>query len=76
MFTNRSVNIVGVFYLSSHDSLPLGYEFTLGTLTVLPAAEALVSLQGRHEAVVPAAGTLGHPGGFLAFGGRLSSGGL
>lgn len=62
-------------YLSRHDSLSLHYEFTFGTLTVPPVAEALVSLQRRYETVVPTAGALGHPGGFRPFGrGHRSSG--
>lgn len=61
-------------YLSRHDSLSLHYEFTFETLTVPPVAEALVSLQRRYETVVPAAGALGHPGGFRAFGRGHGSG--
>ena len=63
----QAANRWGAGYLSCHDSLSLHYEFTLGTLTVPPAAEALVSLQRRYKTMVPTAGALGHPGGFWAF---------
>ena len=53
--------------LRRHDSLPLSYQFTFETLAVPPVAEALVALQVRHVSVVPAAGALGHPRGFVAF---------
>lgn len=70
--SSRQVKCWG--YLSRHDSLSLHYEFTFETLTVPPVAEALVSLQRRYETVVPAAGALGHPGGFRAFGRGHGSG--
>lgn len=60
-------------YLGRHHSLPLGDQFALGTLAVLPLAVALVALQVGHQAVVPTAGALGGPGGFVAPG-RVSSG--
>jgi len=63
-------------YLRRHDSLPLRYQFTFGTLAVPPVAESFVALQRRHVTVVPAAGALGHPGGLLAFGRRQGSGAL
>lgn len=71
----QAANRWGAGYLSRHDSLSLHYEFTFGTLTVPPAAEALVSLQRRYKTVVPTAGALGHPGGFRAFRWGHSSGG-
>ena len=52
-------------YLGRHNSLPLRDQFAFLALAVSPVAEALVSLQRRHVAVVPAPGALGHPRGFL-----------
>lgn len=55
-------------YLSRHHPLPLGDQFALGTLAVLPLAVALVALQVGHQAVVTAAGAFGGPGGFVVLG--------
>ena len=48
-------------HLSGHDALPFGYKRTLGTGTIPPATVALVSFQGRDDAVVTAPGALGRP---------------
>lgn len=40
-------------YLCSHDSLSLHHQQAVRALTVSPSAESLVSLQARHDAVVP-----------------------
>lgn len=63
----------GAAYLSRHHPLPLGDQFALETLAVLPLAVALVALQVGHQAVVTAAGAFGGPGGFVVPG-RGSSG--
>lgn len=63
----------GTAYLSRHHPLPLGDQFALETLAVLPFAVALVSLQVGHQAVVTAAGAFWGPGGFVVPG-RASSG--
>lgn len=57
-------------YLRRHDPLPLGDELAVGAVTVPPVAEALVALQGRRDAVVPAAGAHGRPGGLVGRGRR------
>lgn len=51
-------------YLGGHDPLSFSDKSAFLTLAVPPVAEALVSLQRRHEAVVPAARALGHAGQF------------
>ena len=56
-------------YLGGHDSLSLRDQLALGAHALSPVAEALVSLEQRHEAVVPAARALGHSGAHLASGG-------
>jgi hypothetical protein len=48
-------------HLGGHDALSFGYERALGAGTIPPAAVALVSLQGRDDAVIAAAGALGRP---------------
>lgn len=48
-------------HLGGHDALSFGYERALGAGTIPPAAVALVSLQGRDDAVITAAGALGRP---------------
>lgn len=45
-------------HLSRHHPLPLHHQQAVGALTVPPAAEALVSLQAGHHAVVAAPGAL------------------
>ncbi len=54
-------------HLGGHDALSFGNERALGAGTVPPAAVALVSLQGRNDAVIAAAGALGRP--LVALGG-------
>lgn len=51
-------------YLGCHDPLSFSDKSAFLTLAVPPVAEAFVALQRRHEAVVPAAGALGHAGRF------------
>jgi hypothetical protein len=50
---------VSTAYLCGHDALSLRDEGALGADTVSPPAVPLVALQGRHDAVVAAARTLG-----------------
>ena len=46
-------------HLRRHHALPLGDQRALGAQAVLPAAEPLVALQRRHDAVVATPGALG-----------------
>ena len=62
-------------HLRRHHPLPLHHQQAVGALAVPPAAEALVSLQAGHHAVVSAAGALRRPAELPLFphaaGGRL-----
>lgn len=48
--------------LRGHHPLPLHHQQAAGAAAVPPAAEALVSLQARHDPVVPTASALGASG--------------
>ena len=48
-------------HLSGHDALPFSDERAFGASTVPPAAVALVSFKGRHDAVIAAPGAFRRP---------------
>jgi len=57
-------------HLRRHDALPLHHQQAVGALAVPPSAEALVALQARDHAVVPAARTLRRPAQLPVFAAR------
>lgn len=59
-------------HLRGHHALSLGNQVALLALAVPPHAEALVALERRRVAVIPAARTLGQPWGLLVRGAHAS----